>query len=112
MKSQTQGHFARAVVLIFASIFVTSLVTILPLGATLVRAQKATSAATSPGTGSRMNQPTEIARAHPFESGEELIYVAEFSRALLKKVDVADFRFTVSKQPEVRKVVEAGFGQD
>jgi hypothetical protein len=39
-----------------------------------------------------------IARIHPFEPTEELVYVAEFSRALLKKVDVADFRFTASQQ--------------
>ena len=110
MKSQTQSRFGRALVLIFASTFVTSLVTIPPLSATLARAQKPTGSAGSPVTGSSMNQPT--ARAHPFESGEELIYVAEFSRALLKKVDVADFRFTVSKQPEVQKVAKVGFGQD
>jgi hypothetical protein len=29
-----------------------------------------------------------------FAAGEELIYEAEFSRAVLRKVDVADFRFT------------------
>lgn len=40
-----------------------------------------------------------VARLHPFEPTEELVYVAEFSRALLKKVDVADFRFTASQQP-------------
>jgi hypothetical protein len=112
MKSETQTSVTRATVLIFASIFVTSLVTVLPLGATLVRAQKPTAAAAGPGTGARMSQPTDMARAHPFESGEELIYVAEFSRALLKKVDVADFRFTAIKQPGLRKIVEAGFGQD
>jgi len=112
MKSQTQTRVTRAAVLIFASIFVTSLATILPLGASLVRAQKPTAAAAGPGTGSRMNQPTDMARTHPFESGEELIYVAEFSRALLKKVDVADFRFTAARQSGGRKIVEAGFGQD
>lgn len=37
--------------------------------------------------------------AHPFEPREELIYVGEFSRLLLKKVDVADFRFTASREP-------------
>jgi len=37
--------------------------------------------------------------AHPFEPGEELIYVGEFSRLLLKKVDVADFRFTAAREP-------------
>lgn len=35
---------------------------------------------------------------HSFESGEELVYVAEFSRLLLKKMDVADFRFAASRQ--------------
>ncbi|MDQ1638921.1 MAG: hypothetical protein QOF62_2260 [Pyrinomonadaceae bacterium] len=38
--------------------------------------------------------------AHPFEPREELIYIGEFSRLLLKKVDVADFRFTVSREPQ------------
>lgn len=37
--------------------------------------------------------------AHPFEPREELIYIGEFSRLLLKKVDVADFRFTASREP-------------
>jgi len=37
--------------------------------------------------------------AHPFEPSEELIYVGEFSRLLLKRVDVADFRFTATRQP-------------
>jgi uncharacterized protein DUF3108 len=40
-------------------------------------------------------QKTEQLRT--FETGEELVYVGEFSRALLKKVDVADFRFTARK---------------
>lgn len=34
----------------------------------------------------------------PFEPAEELVYEAEFSRALLRKVDVADFRLT-SRRP-------------
>ncbi len=33
-------------------------------------------------------------QVHSFEPKEELVYVAEFSRALLKNVDVAEFRFT------------------
>jgi len=37
--------------------------------------------------------------AHPFEPSEELIYVGEFSRLLLKRVDVADFRFTATREP-------------
>jgi hypothetical protein len=38
-------------------------------------------------------------RVHPFEPNEELHFVAEFSRALLKNIDVADFRFTSQRQP-------------
>jgi hypothetical protein len=38
-------------------------------------------------------------RTHPFEPNEELLFVAEFSRALLKNVDVADFRFTSQREP-------------
>src|SRR5687768_3922632 len=38
-------------------------------------------------------------RAHPFEPNEELVFVAEFSRALLKNIDVADFRFTSQREP-------------
>jgi ribosomal protein L21E len=42
-------------------------------------------------------KPSAVIRINPFENGEELLYVAEFSRALLKKVDVADFRFTAGR---------------
>ncbi|HWN11506.1 MAG TPA: DUF3108 domain-containing protein [Pyrinomonadaceae bacterium] len=44
------------------------------------------------------NSPSTFTRSHPFESGEELIYVAEFSRLLLKKIDIADFRFSAARQ--------------
>lgn len=43
-------------------------------------------------------QSRAVKYAHPFEPSEELIYVGEFSRLLLKKVDVADFRFTVTRE--------------
>lgn len=33
-----------------------------------------------------------------FERGEELVYEAEFSRALLRSVDVADFRFSAARR--------------
>jgi Protein of unknown function (DUF3108) len=36
---------------------------------------------------------------HPFTSGEELIYKAEVSRSLLRKVDVATFRFRIEQSP-------------
>lgn len=39
------------------------------------------------------------APVHPFEPAEELVYVGEFSRALLKKIDVADFRLTANREP-------------
>jgi hypothetical protein len=45
------------------------------------------------------------APAHPFEPTEELVYVGEFSRALLKKIDIADFRFTANREPSVKNVV-------
>src|SRR5688500_1662218 len=44
-------------------------------------------------------QSRKAARAHSFEPNEELVFVAEFSRALLKNVDVADFRFTSQREP-------------
>jgi uncharacterized protein DUF3108 len=43
-------------------------------------------------------QPRTDVRTHPFEPNEELVFVAEFSRALLKNVDVADFRFTSQRE--------------
>ena len=73
----------------------------------LVSAQKKNEPA-GPGSTARSSQ----ARPHPFEPTEELVYVAEFSRALLKKVDVADFRFTASKQPSVQKVSDPGLAQE
>jgi Protein of unknown function (DUF3108) len=35
----------------------------------------------------------------PFEPGEELIYKAEVSRSLLRKIDVANFKFTIDPTP-------------
>jgi Protein of unknown function (DUF3108) len=35
----------------------------------------------------------------PFDQGEELVYRAEFSRALLRGVDVGEFRFTADSVP-------------
>jgi hypothetical protein len=75
---------------------------------TVVNAQKTKEAAASPSASSRVSQ----APAHPFEPTEELIYVAEFSRALLKKVDVADFRFTARRQAPLQKVSDTGLRDD
>ena len=103
MKSQTQKRLAVTVVLILGAIFTA----IYPM-AGLVLAQKTTGPAT--GTGSAT--PASPARVHPFEPNEELLYVAEFSRALLKKVDIADFRFTASREPSLQKVIDGALSQD
>lgn len=66
---------------------------------TLLRAQNAKKLA----TGHAPRSSARVSRTHPFEPSEELVYVAEFSRALLKKVDIADFHFTASKQPLLQK---------
>jgi hypothetical protein len=44
-----------------------------------------------------------VAQAPPqqFERGEKLLYEAEFSRALLRNLDVADFRFSAERVPLV-----------
>jgi hypothetical protein len=42
-----------------------------------------------------------ITRDRPFEPAEELTYKAEFSRLLLRKLDVANFKLTVSQVPTV-----------
>ena len=39
------------------------------------------------------------ATSRPFEAGEELHFEAEFSRALLRKLDVADLKFRASRTP-------------
>jgi hypothetical protein len=44
-------------------------------------------------------KPIQPVIARPFEPSEELFYEAEFSRALLRKLDVADFRFSASRTP-------------
>lgn len=37
--------------------------------------------------------------ARPFEPAEELIYEAQFSKLLLRNIDVAEFKFTASRKP-------------
>jgi hypothetical protein len=54
---------------------------------------------------------SDPAKSRPFEPAEELVYVAEFSRSLLKKVDVADFRFSASRQPVIEKASYTGPNQ-
>ena len=43
----------------------------------------------------------QVSQPRPFEPAEELEYGAEFSRSLLRKVDVADFHFTAARTPLV-----------
>jgi hypothetical protein len=91
ISSLTQTALVSAI-LIFSSLYLCQ--------TTLVSAQKVSQTAATPSAVARTNRPP----AHPFEPTEELVYVAEFSRALLKKVDVADFRFTASRQSSLQKV--------
>src|SRR4051794_8062456 len=91
-------NFPAFASLIAAIILLTSL---LAGSLTLVSGQKANT--TTP--------PVRKLEGHPFEPTEELVYVAEFSRALLKKVDIADFRFTAAKQAPAEKIRPASFDQ-
>lgn len=104
MKLRNQSLLARIDVRIVALIFA-AVSFWQPM---LVSGQKANEPAAASGSTSRPAQ----ARTHPFEPAEELVYVAEFSRALLKKVDVADFHFTASKQPSLQKVSDPAFTRD
>jgi len=99
MKSHTRKLFAEIVVLIVAPVF-TSFQPV--AGSGLVFAQRVA----GPAIGSGLAEPVSRVRVHPFEPSEELLYVAEFSRSLLKKIDVADFRFTAGREPSLRKVVD------
>jgi len=105
MKSQSQKLFAGPLVLVFVVVFATFIPT---GGAGLVLAQKTTGPANAPGPA----PSASVTRIHPFEPSEELVYVAEFSRALLKKVDVADFRFSARREPSLHKVNDREFNQD
>jgi len=54
------------------------------------------------------NSPVTSTRSHSFESGEELVYIAEFSRLLLKKIDIADFRFSAGREESPQASSSAG----
>jgi len=43
-------------------------------------------------------RPAQAVVARAFEAGEELFYEAEFSRAFIRKLNVADFRFSASRK--------------
>ena len=95
-RNDLAAAFAQSLVLLFAAVLFLQ-----PLRVTAQNAKKAA-----------IGNAPRIARAHPFEPTEELVYVAEFSRALLKKVDVADFRFTASQQLTLQKISVQGSDQD
>ena len=101
MTSKTQKPLAGTLVLIFAATFAT----LFSLGGPVL-GQKAS------GSAAGSASPSGPGRVHPFEPSEELVYVAEFSRTLLKKVDVADFRFTAARQPSTQKVSNTGVDHD
>src|SRR6266498_524587 len=104
MKSYTRKLFAGIVVLIVAPVFTS----FQPVGGSgLVFAQSVA----GPAFGSGLAEPVSRVRVHPFEPSEDLLYVAEFSRSLLKKIDVADFRFTAGREPSLRKVVDIETGR-
>jgi hypothetical protein len=44
-------------------------------------------------------QTTAANSKHPFEPAEQLFYEAEFSRSILRKLDVADFKFSAGRAP-------------
>lgn len=104
MKLRNQNYLAGNLTRIVAIVFAT----LLFWQPALLSAQSAKKPDATTST-SKAN----VARVHPFEPTEELVYVAEFSRALLKKVDVADFRFTASKQPSqpALQKISSGYGE-
>lgn len=121
MKLQTQGRSAGKVVAVCAVLVAASFASSFagPLWRSAVYAQKSlppNSSAQQRARGNRIaEQAPDLAdkdRAHPFESGEELLYVAEFSRALLKKIDVAEFRLTAVREPATEKIVAVNFSED
>lgn len=105
-KSQTQKHFGSTGVLILAIIALTIFVTV------TAGAQTRAAFVARSELSSSANRPTEKVRDLPFEPAEELVYVAEFSRAVLKKMDVADFRFTAGREPALQTVADAERRQD
>lgn len=46
-------------------------------------------------------------KPRPFETGEELHFEAEFSRLMLRKLDVADLKFRASRTPVAGEAVDA-----
>ncbi len=58
-------------------------------------------------------KPATTPKQRPFEPAEELTYKAEFSRSLLRKLDVASFKLTVRRIEQRLKLSSSnGFGGD
>ncbi len=65
------------------------------------------------GAGVALAQKTiRVSEPRPFEPSEELVYEAEFSRALLRKMDVADFHFTAARTPLNQNSKTAATGRE
>lgn len=112
MKLQTQKRVARRAVGWSILLGVVCPVSFLWTTAGVSYAQKASAPAATPQTATHASRPAANERAHSFETGEELLYVAEFSRALLKKLDVAEFRLTAAREPAGQKLVETAFSEE
>jgi hypothetical protein len=96
------GHMHRRLTFTIASWLALAFAVLLAFESpTLVIAQSFTAPSSTSARGARHDRTR-----HPFEPTEELVYVGEFSRALLKKVDVADFRFTAKQEPSLQKIVD------
>ncbi len=53
---------------------------------------------TATTVGFEPSKSEERIQPQPFEAGEELLYVGEISRSVLRKIDVAEFRFTARRE--------------
>src|ERR1044072_6630931 len=63
------------------------------------RANRVTAQSILSASAPRASREARTRPPHPLEPTEELVYVGEVSRGLLRKVDVGDFRFTVNQEP-------------
>lgn len=59
-------------------------------------------AAVAPGDDKRAETPVTL----PFAPTEELVYEGEFTRALLRGVDIADLRFTATLEPSAPSITD------
>jgi hypothetical protein len=57
------------------------------------------------GVQARSQRAESHAGTHRFELGEELLFEAEFSRSLLRSIDVADLKFRATRTPETPSVL-------